>query len=328
MSIKSRKSRGVNYLITGISGFVAGHYLEYLSENKPYARVIGIDDRACPHLLLNNHFKKQIKIYRMSLLDQKRQEELIKITKPDYIVHLASYSSVAFSWKEPVRSFINNTNIFLNIAEAVRKSRLRPRILSIGSSEEYGMAKKSDMPLKEDARLNPISPYAAARVSQEMISMVYAKGYGLPIVCTRSFNHIGPRQSDAFIVSSLARQIVKYKKGKRDQIVCGDLDIVRDFIDVRDAVRAYDLLLEKGRPGEVYNVCSGNGHKLSEILNMLQEIACAPVPTRRDRSLARPADNPIIIGSCEKLRKETRFQRKYDLRQSLTDILAYWENNE
>ena len=323
----SEQRRGKRYLITGISGFVAGHYLEYLARHVPDARVIGVDINPPELSFLGSSFKNNIEFHQNSLLDQASIKDIIAGSPPDYIVHLASFSSVAFSWKEPVPCFVNNTNIFLNVIDAVRKAGITPRILSVGSSEEYGAVDKKNIPLKEDAPLNPASPYAVARVSQEMVSRIYSRGYGLPIICTRSFNHIGPRQREIFAVSSFAKQAAEAKKGIRNHILCGDIDIIRDFIDVRDAVRAYDILLQRGTAGEVYNVCSGQGHSLSEIIEMLKNIAGLDMTVLKDPSLIRPVDNPMIIGSCDKLKKEVSFSMSYDIKDSLADVLAYWEDH-
>jgi GDP-4-dehydro-6-deoxy-D-mannose reductase len=269
---------------------------------------------------------KKIEFYQGSLLDENFVFDLVKKVKADYIVHLASYSSVAQSWQKPVECFRNNVNIFLNLLEAVRNAKSNARILSIGSSEEYGVVDEKQLPLAEKTPLNPISPYAVARVSQEELSQVYVKGYNLQIICSRSFNHIGPRQKDIFVVSSLAKQVMEAKFGKRDKIRCGNLDIIRDFIDVRDVVKAYDLLLNKGKIGGVYNICSGKGNKLSDVLNMLQRQANTSIPIEQDPKLVRPADNPMIIGSPIKIEKELGFRREYELSDSLRDILTYWQN--
>lgn len=317
----------MKYLITGISGFVGGYYIEYLFKKKPDVEIIGIDANLSGFGFLEESLRKRIELCKSSLLDKSAVSDLVEKSRPDYIVNLASYSSVAYSWKNPATCFINNTNIFLNLIEAVRNAGLKARILSIGSSEEYGVVDKKDIPLTEGHRLNPANPYAVARVAQERISQVYASGYGIPIICTRSFNHIGPRQKDIFAVGSFAKQIVEGKSGRRNKITCGNLNIVRDFIDVRDVVRAYDLILQKGKVGEVYNVCSGEGHRLSEILDMLQEKAGSNMRVETDTSLVRPVDNPVIVGSCEKLKSHTGFRSRYNLSSSLNDILEYWQNS-
>ena len=314
------------YLITGVAGFVGGHYLEYLFAERPDAFIAGTDIEEPQLDFLKSPSRRKLKFYRGSLLDRDWVPDLIKKTRPDYIVNLASYSSVAYSWENPVTCFVNNTNIFLNLIEAARKAKLEAKILSVGSSEEYGIAEAKDLPLTEKSPLNPVNPYAVARVAEEDLSKVYSAGYGMRIIRTRSFNHIGPRQKDIFAVSSFARQVAEAAKGKRDRIVCGNLDVVRDFIDVRDVIRAYDLLLEKGALGGVYNVSSGEGHKLSEILEMLRGKAHTDVPVKTEQSLMRPVENPMVIGSSKKLQKHVGFKRKYDLSRSLDDILEYWKS--
>ena len=264
---------------------------------------------------------------KIDLLDQGRVESIIFNFQPDYIVNLASYSSVAFSWKEPIRSFQNNMNIYLNLLESVRKLNLSVRILSIGSSEEYGNVDEKILPLTEAHMPRPLNPYAVARVSQEMISKVYVDGYGLDIVMTRSFNHIGPFQKDIFVISSFAKQLVEIKKNgsSSSELVTGDTSIVRDFTDVRDVVVAYDLLLKKGKSGEIYNVCSGTGWSLKEIIDKICTILEIDVQVVPNASLFRPDDNRAIIGSNEKLRSTVKWAPKYTLDDTLNETIAYWQ---
>ena len=316
----------MKYLITGVSGFVGEHLIEYLFKEYPDANIVGTDMYPMKLDSLDKDIQKKIEFHQGSLLDNEFVFDLVKKAKADYVVHLASYSSVAQSWQKPVECFRNNVSIFLNLLGAIKNAKGDARILSIGSSEEYGVVDEKDLPLTEKSPFNPISPYAVARVSQEQLSQIYVKGYNLQIVCTRSFNHIGPRQTDRFVVSSLAKQVIEAKSGKRGKITCGNLDIIRDFIDVRDVVRAYDLLLHKGKISEVYNICSGEGHKLLDVLNMLQKEADTNIPIEQDPKLVRPADNPMIIGSPRKIEKALGFKRAYTLSQSIKDILSYWQN--
>ncbi len=266
----------------------------------------------------------------VDLLSGDRVEYLVHEFQPNYILHLASFSSVAFSWKEPVESFRNNTNIFLNLIDAVRKLNTDTRILSIGSSEEYGNVDEADLPLTEDRTPRPISPYAVARVSQEYLSKVYADGFGMDIILTRSFNHIGPAQRSVFVVPSLARQLVELKRSGRKSgaITMGDVSIVRDFTDIRDIVRAYYLLLHSGRRGAIYNVCSGVGVSLKDVLRTMARLLNMDVDVVIDERLIRPADNRVIIGSNEKIRRELGWTTEITLEQSLKDILIYWESKD
>jgi GDP-4-dehydro-6-deoxy-D-mannose reductase len=266
---------------------------------------------------------------KVDLLDQERIENIIFNFQPDYIIHLASYSSVAFSWREPILSFQNNMNIYLNLLESVRKLNLPARILSIGSSEEYGNVEEKLLPLTETHMPGPLNPYAVARVSQEMISKVYVDGYGLDIVMTRSFNHIGPYQRDIFVVSSFAKQLAEIKKNGNgaSELVAGDTSIVRDFTDVRDVVVAYDLLLKKGKSGDIYNVCSGRGTSLKDIINTMAKILDLHIHTRVNEKLVRPSDSKVIIGSSEKIKREVGWHNAIPLEKSLRDMIDYWQQN-
>ncbi len=215
----------------------------------------------------------------------------------------------------------------LNIVESVRIQGLDTKILSVGSSEEYGIVKESDLPLTEKKHVAPANPYAVARVSEENLAQIYANGFHLNICCTRSFNHIGPGQSDQFVVSSLARQFaeiaIHYKK---PVIKIGAGSIIRDFIDIEDVIRAYDAILEKGETGEVYNVCSGRGYSILDIVNALSDLTQIPVVVEQNQTLLRPIDNPTLIGSYDKLWNATGWKPECPLEKSLEKIHAYWLN--
>jgi GDP-4-dehydro-6-deoxy-D-mannose reductase len=314
------------YLITGFSGFVGRHFVEYLENTEKNCLVKGLDIHN-PDFRFDQYKNVKISFEKIDLLFKDQVEYIIHEFQPNYILHLASFSSVAFSWKEPVQSFQNNTNIFLNLLDAVRKLNIDTRILSVGSSEEYGDVNDEDLPLKEDHKLNPISPYAVSRVSQELLSRVYVKGYNLDIVLTRSFNHIGPFQKDIFVLPSFVKQLVQLEKGGmvNNKLITGDISIVRDFTDVRDVVCAYYLLLNKGDKGEIYNVCSGRGWALKEIIDVICRILGIEVSIDANPDLFRPDDNRIIIGSNKKLRDKTNWEMKHSLEQSLTSMIRYWE---
>jgi GDP-4-dehydro-6-deoxy-D-mannose reductase len=313
------------YLITGFSGFVSRHFVEYLEMLKHPVSVMGIDINP-PDFRLDRFSHVQCDFVKMDLLDRQGIEKIILQFHPNYILHLASFSSVAFSWENPVISFQNNTNIFLNLLEAVHSVNSEIRILSIGSSEEYGDLAGSNATFHEDDGLNPISPYAVARVSQEMLSKVYTKGYGLNIVMTRSFNHIGPGQKESFVISSFAKRLVEMKKSgaTSPKLMTGDISVIRDFVDVRDVVRAYDGLFKKGRRGEIYNICRGIGNSLAEIIQQMASILEMKVFTEVDEKLIRPSDNKLIIGSNEKIRRDIGWAPEISMRRSLEDVINFW----
>lgn len=312
------------YLITGFSGFVGKNFLEYLNNNKIHASILGIDVHN-PAFDINEYEYLKIKFEKTDLKERDRLGKLIYDHQPSYILHLASYSSVSGSWKSPNASFQNNVNIFLNLLEDIRMIGLPCRIISVGSSEEYGTVKINDLPLREDHHLNPSSPFGIARLSQEMLAKLYMEVYGLDIILTRSFNHIGPGQKDNFAIASFAKQLIEIKKSHRDEfIVAGDVSIVRDFIDVRDVVHAYHQLFLKGRKGEVYNICSGFGISLMNIIQMMCEILELKIIIKEDKKLWRPKDNPVIIGCNEKIIREINWNCEITLEESLRDILEYY----
>lgn len=308
-------------LITGAAGFVAGYFTEFLKENDMEYDILGldiVDKYICDYL--GYRYKK------INLQDKELIKEVLENFKPDYILHLASISSVSQSWSYPVESFVNNTNIFLNIIESIRELKLPTRILSVGSSEEYGNYPPEKMPLKEEYELKPCNPYSVARVSQEMLSKLYADAFDVNIIMTRSFNHIGPRQRETFVIPSFIKQLLSIKKQGGQKIEVGNIEIIRDFLDVRDVVNAYHQILREGRIGEVYNVCSGKGIKLKEIINIVSEELNITPKISVDKNRIRPTDNLTIIGDNTKLKSQLNWQPKYTLKQTLKDMISYQEN--
>jgi GDP-4-dehydro-6-deoxy-D-mannose reductase len=318
------------YLITGANGFVASHFLDLLESLSIEVEIVVLD-LSDQFSLAGKTFKYlHLSYYQMNLLDSEKIKRLLIDFQPDYILHLASYSSVAYSWEKPVESFVNNTNIFLNLVDAIQKHDLHARLLSVGSSEEYGNVRPEDIPLRENTPLNPLSPYAVARVSQEMLSKVYADSLNLDAVMTRSFNHIGPGQRSTFVVSSFIKQAVDAKlSGKSEMVLTtGDVTIIRDFLDVRDVVSAYNLLFEQGKCGEIYNICSGISHALSDIIAIIADQLQMQITINVNPHLIRPNDNKIIVGDNSKLVKTTGWNQRYSLEQSIEDIISYFTHDE
>ena len=316
------------YLVTGYVGFVGYHFLSYLNTSKKEKiSVLGIDLNL-PTDFSDWSFNNLEIIHKaINLLDFDEVNSLIAEYKPTHIVHLAAFSSVGKSWQDPSGYFTNNVGIFLNIVEAVRKNGIKCRILNIGSSEEYGNVNENQIPILETTKINPDNPYAVTKMSQEGLAHVYSSGFGIDIISTRSFNHIGPRQRDVFVVASFTKQVAQAViEGKRSlEMTTGNLNVVRDFLDVRDVVSAYYLLLEKGKSGEVYNVCSGEGVPLKNIIDELSNISGISITNHVSPDLLRPNDIKVIVGSNEKLRNDTNWERKYSLEQTLGDTLNYWK---
>lgn len=316
-------------LITGFTGFVSQHFLDLLNKEEPGSIVLGIDKNS-PDFNFSTFPDLTISFENIDLLNRAATDKIIDSFQPEYVLHLASVSSVAQSWHTPLDSFVNNTNIFLNLVEQIRLKKLPCRILSVGSSEEFGEVTELELPLTEEHPLKPLSPYAVARVSQEMLSKIYADGYSMDIVMTRSFNHIGPGQRDVFVISSFAKQLVQLSKepSATKTITTGNLAVIRDFVDVRDVVRAYYLLLKSGRRGEVYNICSGKGIVLKDIISTMSELLDINVNTLVNPALIRPNENKKVIGSYQKIKTELGWQPEIDTKKSLADIIQYWQSKE
>ena len=310
-------------IITGFSGFVSGHFIDYLYNNSIDWEVFGIS-RSNPAFDYEKYKDRlSITFYRMDLMDAVMLKKVFLEVKPDYVLHLAAFSSVAYSWKHPEESFTNNSNIFLNLIDAVRDTVPGCRVLSVGSSEEYGNVLHDDLPIKEKQPLCPVSPYAVARVSQELLSKVYVDAFGMQLIMTRSFNHIGPGQDVRFVIPSFINRIldIKYSGKEKGEIETGDLSIVRDFVDVRDVVDAYYLLLTKGKVGEVYNICSEKGVKLSEVVRIISEEIGVEVTTKITPDYVRPNDNCEIVGSTYKIQTELGWKKNITFRDTIKDMI-------
>ena len=313
-------------LITGFSGFVSRHFLNYLVENNLSYAVLGVDVNPPKFAMEDYAPTLAMSFEQVNLLDKEAVEDMIATFRPDYILHLASFSSVAYSWQHPADCFMNNTSIFLNVTEALRKHDLCDcRLLSVGSSEEYGDVKKEELPLQEDMPLVPVNPYAVARVSQEMMAKVLADSFGMQIMLTRSFNHMGPFQDERFVIPSFVRRILDIAESgaKSGEIETGDTSIVRDFVDVRDVVRAYYRLLLDGKTGEVYNICGEKGVSLAEVVDQIADIVGVSVTTRVNPDFVRPGDNQVVIGSAEKIRQDIGWTVEIPLRQTLMDMIGH-----
>jgi GDP-4-dehydro-6-deoxy-D-mannose reductase len=315
-------------LITGISGFVGGHFVHFLTTDHKDLEIHGISRSKpawnfvnTPPEVLNGHY-----FHQADLNDIPKIKSLIEEIQPDYILHLAAQSSVAESWKSPVSSFMNNTNIFLNIIDTVRLNDYTAKVLSIGSSEQYGIVSEKDLPIIEDRPQCPENPYAVARVAQEHLARIYAKGFDLDICCTRSFNHCGPGQTDRFVVSAIVKQFVMVAHGIQKPVIhIGNGMIVRDFVDVHDVIEAYYLLLTRGTKGEVYNICSGQGRAIQDIVTLLSGMLGIRVEIQQEQSQIRPIDNPRIVGSYQKIQRDLGWKPTIPFNQSLLSMYQFWD---
>jgi GDP-4-dehydro-6-deoxy-D-mannose reductase len=312
----------VRLLVTGAGGFVGGHLVELLRREAPGTGVHGV---VLPHGSLAWSTAQGVRIVEADLDDPAAAAAVIEEVRPDGIVHLAGQSSVQQSWLDPGGTLRTNVLGIVHLLDAARSCSLRPAVLVVGSAEEYGPVSEAELPIRETAPLRPASPYAVSKVAQGALALLYGPAGGMRIVLTRTFHHTGPGRGEAFAESSFARQIAEIELGLRPPVIeVGNLEAVRDFTDVRDVVRAYLLLLEKGEPGQAYNVCSGRGRRIRDVLDLLLAGSRARVEVRVDKERLRPSDVPAQVGDPSRLRAATDWAPRIPLEETLRDLLADW----
>lgn len=303
-------------LVIGGGGFVGGYLLRQLqSEGKRAAAT------RLPHEQIS---VEGCGVYDLDVGDEAAIRELLSGERPMQIYHLAAQSSVGLSWDKPEQTVDVNIKGALHLLEAVRSiPDYRPRILLIGSGEEYGF-RQGDAPISEEEALHPGNIYAVTKACQNMLGGVYARAYGMDIVMVRAFNHIGAGQSAQFVAADFAGQIAEIEAELRPPVMkVGNLTAKRDFSDVRDVVRAYTLLMEKGRSGETYNVGSGAAIAVQTLLDTLLSMSHKQIKVEQDADRMRPSDVPVIEADITKLRTDTGWQPEYTLADSLQAMLNH-----
>lgn len=309
-------------LITGISGFAGSHLAEFLLK-KGYKVYGTFYDKSTFSNL--NGFIDKIILYQCDIRSYDSLRITIKKVHPDEIYHLAAISFVLTSLKDPKLTFDTNLYGILNLYQAIIELKINPKILFVGSADEYGVVNKNDLPIKENCPLRPVNPYSISKVSADFLSYFYFKNYHLNIIRVRSFNHIGPRQSLEFVCSNFAKQIVEIEKGMKEPVIMvGNLEAKRDFTDVKDMVRAYWLAVQKGETGEVYNICSEIAIQIKELLNILLGLSSKKIEITKDSQRMRLSDNPILQGDFSKFREKCGWNAEIPLDKTLKDILEYW----
>jgi GDP-4-dehydro-6-deoxy-D-mannose reductase len=328
-------------LVTGASGFVGGYLVSRLVESG--AKVLGLD-AVVPAAVYSagkgadsgsyvvggrelppRSPADAAEIRQCDLLDPGAIEQSVSGWGPDVIFHLAAQSSAARSFKDPAGTMQTNIMGTLNLLEAVHRGG-KARIVVTGSAEEYGRRGPDEMPLGEHAPLEPVSPYAASKAAQNLLVMQYHRAFGMEIVATRSFSHTGPGQTTTFVLPSFAKQCAEIKAGLREPVLrTGNLEITRDFLDVRDVVDAYVLLAEKGKPGMTYNVCSGSGMALSDAVGHLTALTGTDVRVESDPELFRPADVSVLTGDNRRLMEDCGWSPVIGRGKMLDDLFSWWE---
>ena len=301
-------------LITGAAGFAGGHLLDHLLESSPLVHAWG-----SPGDDLRSRDDARVKWAAIDVLDRSAVRAAIAAIRPSVVYHCAGLADVHAAWQGSARTLDVNAIGTFNVLEAVREAGLSGPVLVTGSALVYRPSLEA---LTEGSPLGPAGPYAVSKLAQEMLA---ARSAAERVLITRSFNHAGPRQSDAYVTSSFARQIAEIEAGTQEPLIrVGNLESRRDISDVRDVVRAYRLLADRGNDRQPYNVCSGVAHKVRDLLDWLVAQAHVRVNVELDRSRLRPSDNPVVLGSYQRLHADTGWRPEIPIEKTLGDLLEYW----
>ncbi len=312
-------------LITGITGFVGSHLAEYILNLNQDNKIYGITRWRSPKENLCNIINK-VELLEGNLLDLSSLIRIINTVKPDIIFHLAAQSYVQSSFTSPIETFDVNVIGTVNLLEAIRLTKQDPIVHICSSSEVYGQVSPEYVPIKESCPLCPASPYAASKVGEDMVALQYFLSYGIKTIRTRAFTHTGARRGDAFAMSSFAKQIAAIELDLNDVLRVGNLESVRTFCDVRDMVRAYWLLVNLCKPGEVYNIGGDRTMTIREALDKLLSLSNIEIPIMVDKKRLRASDVTLQIPCVDKFKKETFWEPIILIEQTLEDLLKYWRN--
>lgn len=303
-------------LVTGATGFAGSHLVELLVAQEPAVAAWSNPAGAVPSAT-----DPRIAWQAVDLLDRAAVREAIARLRPSVVYHCAGAADVGTSWTDPVTPLEVNALGTHHLLEAVRLGGSDATVVLAGSATVY---RASNGPLDEESPIGPSSPYGVSKLAQEMLG---SRITSFPVVLTRPFNHAGPRQSSAYVTSSFARQIAEIEAGIAGPVLnVGNLDARRDITDVRDTVRAYRLLGERGRPGRPYNICSGQAYRIGDLLEMLLARAKATVTIASDPSRIRPSDNPLVLGDPTRVSTEAGWHATIPIENTLADLLDYWRN--
>ena len=304
-------------LITGAGGFVGGHLARHLFATMPDVVIHGT---TLPGITPTQ--PENVIFHALDLKNESAVHDLIAEIRPDHIYHLAAQAFVPRSFEAPWETLENNIGAQLNIITGCIHAGITPRTLIVSSAEIYGPVQPEELPLTEQAELRPTSPYSVSKIAQDMLALQYNLSHNLPIMRARPFNHFGPGQNENFVAPAFAMQIARIEAGEQDPIIqVGDLSARRDFTDVRDIVHAYHLIVERGIPGDVYNVCSGKSHSVKSLLDELIDMSTCQINIEIDRNRLRPVTIPELLGDCSHLHQVTGWQSEITFKQSLADIL-------
>jgi GDP-4-dehydro-6-deoxy-D-mannose reductase len=309
-------------LVTGISGFVGGHLAEHLVTEGDVVVGLSASGRWPAELA---ELGKTVRIEQFDLVEQTEADlaDFIRRKQPEVIYHLAAQSNPQGSVADPRGTWTLNLGGSLNLLEAVKASGLKPRVVLVGSGVCYGNPAPEFIPVSENCPLRPNNPYAASKAAVDLLGIEQYLAHGMDVVIVRPFNHAGPRQLPRYVLAGFAFQVAEVEYGRRSYLEVGNLEIIRDFTDVRDVVRAYRLLGQSGQPGEIYNLGSGRGTKLADALEYLCSRSTTTVQVQVDAMRVRSVDQPLLVANASKLRAAVGWEPRYSIEQTLADMLDF-----
>jgi GDP-4-dehydro-6-deoxy-D-mannose reductase len=316
----------VRNLITGVNGFAASHLIDLLLKNGE--EVFGVS-RDLEKNQKTKDLGKKIKTFSCDIRNFAQLEKVVAEINPERIYHLASISNPSEAAKAFKTAFETNALGTLNLFEAVKSNKISPRIISIGSSQEYGFVRQEEMPISEKVAITPVSPYGISKAYAGVLGQLFFYRDGLEIIHVRPFNHTGPGQAEKYVCSEFAKKIAEVELKEDPRVEVGNLNIERDFMDVRDTVGAYHSLMNKGEPGKAYNVCSGKPVLIKEVLSILKKLAKREIFVIEKSELFREGEQPKYYGNRDLISQQTGWEPRIPLKQTLNDLLEYWrEKNQ
>ncbi len=310
-------------LITGFSGFIGSYLIEQCRAFYPYAKLFGVCRYPTSRAIASD--TKDITLIAADISHPEQLRHAVAQSQPDFVFHLAAQSSVVASWADPASTLQINAGGAVQLLEALRAEHLSPRVLLVGSGEQYGLVHPEENPIREESMFRPISPYGVSKSAQDLYGYQYFVAYVLPVLRVRLFNSFGPRQTEMFVVADFARQIALIEQGKMEPVLTvGNLQAQRDFLPVEDVVRALFAVAQRGQPGQAYNVGSGRARSIREILDLLLARSTMSIQVRENPARLRPVDVPQLVADISRLCTDTGWEPVIDVEIALEQTLNYW----
>jgi GDP-4-dehydro-6-deoxy-D-mannose reductase len=310
-------------LITGVSGFIGSYLVEQCRALYPDTKLFGVCRHATPRDTAPD--TKDVTLIAVDITHPEQMRQAMAQSQPDWVFHLAAQSSVAASWADPASTLRINAGGAVQLLEALRAEHLSPRVILVGSGEQYGLVRPEENPIREEVAFRPINPYGVSKSAQDLYGYQYFVAYGMPILRVRPFNSFGPRQTESFVVADFARQIALIEQGKMEPVLTvGNLQAQRDFLPVKDVAHALLAVARRGEPGQVYNIGSGHARSISEMLEILLTHSTTSIQVRQDPARFRPVDVPLMVADISRLHAHTGWEPVIDPAYALEKTLNYW----